>query len=670
MTLRQENIVPRGVVQLTNGEAAQAGEAASATNVRECEQALQVVGTPTAIGAVSSGHRLLLVFNDKLLTASGLEIFIDGEAVTTASSDIVGAVAIGSLVVVACSAGFIYLAERDGAWVTLDIADAMPQLTITTDTATSSANIAAHIFAEPYTQWAAPLADDDTAALAKALRTAWRQLTADIAAEGRHSAPMLVRWAVRLHDDTYLWISEPVRVGNETLTNADRISAQVRVDSDAGFTGTEATTLTLTHYALTFDVQNNVAADWLPLVKSIDVYATAEANLLNNSSALDYRCVTSATGTRSYALEMGLSRRGSDAIDRQLATSSWTLVATATVNDDDTGFDEFVHYTQAQTLTNEQCDHIGASMDVGSGVACATTAGGRLYYCTTNGDVVVSEAGNALVEAHRRTLFGMSPIAMAVVTHPLWSGGFGRYPVYVFTDDGIYAIPQSATLGTLGEARLVDRTVIEAGITPVEGGGDVWFASRHHQVCRLHGAQLTVMLRDTLPTALAWCNTYRELWITTADNYPLVVLPSGRTVTRTVDATQLYSDPRHALAVTDAGVVLNLEQETEGTMPVVWQSHPVPLHPLLGSVVQRVAWHLTSSDAQLTLILTGCRGIMSQELELARVEVSGAVSQPLAMMPMSQRARTATLRVAGAAASGTLLLPTLLWLAPARRKLR
>ena len=95
-----------------------------------------------------------------------------------------------------------------------------------------------------------------------------------------------------------------------------------------------------------------------------------------------------------------------------------------------------------------------------------TCQGQLVLLLPTGGDVVVTPPGNALVEAHRRSVTGTVPLAMAVVTKPLYSGGFGRYPVYVFTDDGIYAIPQSAT-GTLGEARLVDRTVIAAAVPAI-----------------------------------------------------------------------------------------------------------------------------------------------------------------------------------------------------------
>ena len=47
---------------------------------------------------------------------------------------------------------------------------------------------------------------------------------------------MLVRWGVRLVDDSYLWLSEPQRVGDITLGNADRVSAVVTTSSSR-FTG-------------------------------------------------------------------------------------------------------------------------------------------------------------------------------------------------------------------------------------------------------------------------------------------------------------------------------------------------------------------------------------------------------------------------------------------------
>ena len=655
--MKELRVEARGMAPLVNGEAAQCGEALLAQNVRESESSLQVTGNPVPCGAIAVGDRLLLLTDGHRVTCRGTTVKIDGAPVVTVEGNIVGAHAVGGLIVVVTTMGLTYLAARDGVWVELDPADAIPQLSIGTDVAMSNMTIDAYTFAEPYSQWRAPLADADRNVLTARLRTAWNAMAADIRAEGRYLSPVLVRWAVRLLDGSYLWMSEPVRLGDVTLGNADRIEATV-VTNGGGFTGIEATSLPMTHYSLDIDVTRGIAAEWLPLVASVDVFITDESQLLTASRSLDYRCLTRTTPGREYVLEMGLSRRSAAAITRELAASPWHLIARAPAGATMSGSD-FGAPDESLTMTNAQCADLGRLPSLGD-VVCSTTAGGRLYCCTRSGDVVVSMAGNALAESHRRRVTGTVPLSMAVVTKPLYSSGFGRYPVYVFTDDGIYAIPQSTT-GALGEARLVDRTVIADDVAPVEGGGVVWLLSRHGHLCRLDGSRLNVCLRNVDCTAMAWSGAYGELWLLPASGFPMVVLPSGRLSVRTVDAIQLYSDPRHAVALTDAGRMLDLEREQAVDMPVAWHSHPVSLHPLLGEAVRRVVWHVNGSNVELTLKVVGQRGIMAEDSDVCVMTVTGMVEQPLATPMVAVRSRTVRLQLDGVAATGTLLLPTLLY---------
>lgn len=657
LSKREERIVPAGMTLPCNGEAAHSGCASLARNVRQREQSLQVTGRPASAGSIPAGDRLLLVMGDSRVTCQGQVVKIDGVAVATVTGRIVGAHSIGGLIAVVTEDGLTVLAQREGQWVVLDGDGAKPRLSIGINTVTAHADIAPYTFAEPYTQWRSPLADADAHALAAMLRSGWNALAADAAAEGLHAAPMLVRWAVRLHDGTYLWMSDPVRVGDATMSNADRIVAQVTEDSH-GFTGTEQAVLNQLRYSLDISVQQGIDASWLPLVAAIDVFATDEAQLLTASRALDYRCLTRVAGTREYLLEMGLSRRSEGAIASQLSSSPWHLLATAPLGDQLSAV-VFVVPQEPLTLTNAQCAAIGGMSRL-DGVVASTSAGGRLYCCTRAGDVVVSEPGNVLVEAHCRRVQGAEPLAMAVVTRPLYSGGFGRYPVYVFTDDGIYAIPQSAA-GTMGEARLVDRTVIDSSVAPVEGRNAVYLLSRHGHLCRLEGARVEVCLRHVPASALAWCESYGELWMLRGQDVPLVLMPGGSLSERTVEAVALYSDPRHALAVGADGTLLDLEREDPAVMPVVWQSHPVAVDTLLSSSVGRVVWHLSGSG-NLSLRVTGQRGIMAQDRDVSLITVNGDIDQPLATAPMAVRMRTLRLAIEGTATTGTLLLPTTLYL--------
>ena len=652
--MRETRVVARGVVPLRNGEAARCGEACTAVNVRESESSLCVTGEPMMRGAITAGDRLLTLLGDQMVTCRGRTVLLDGAHGVEAGSDIVGAHVIGRLVVIVCRDGLLYLLPAgDGGWQVMDPADAVPQLTVGATVSTVSADIAAVDFVSPYTQWRAPLADADRDTLAGLLRTAWNALNADSRADGYRTAPVLVRWAVRLTDGSYLWMSDPVRVGDETQSNAERIAATVN-NSNSGFTGTQATTLLLKRYLLSVSITRGIPEAWQPLVAGIDVLVTDEAQLLSSSRTLDYRCLTRTVGTREYVLEMGLSRRSASAITQQLSSSRWTLIATAPA-----GSGTFVPPVEALTLSASQCSALATPLEL-SDVVCSTTAGGRLYCCTASGDVVSSAPGNALVEAYRRSVMGSVPLAMAVVTRPLYSSGFGRYPVYVFSDDGIYAIPQGAT-GRLGEARLVDRTVIAPGVAPVEGGGDVWLVSRHGHLCRLSGSRLAVCQRSVDYRGLAWCNAHEELWLLPGAGNAVVLMASGRLSERTVEAEQLYSDARHAVAVTARGDVLDLEREQPSMMAVSWLSHPIAMDALMGEWVRRVSWHVSGADVSLALRVTGQRGIMSQDVPMSEVTVAGTVDQPLASPVVVRPARTVRLSVSGLARTGTLLLPTLLY---------
>ena len=649
-------VVPRAMVPHANGEAARLGEAVLAQNVREQELSLQVTGVPAMVGAITPGERLLLMTGEHIVTANQTTVKIDGQPVATVEGAIKGAYLIGEVIVVVTSGGLIYLSQFEGEWTVLHPDDAVPSLAFSAATAVTRADVGAYSFAAPYSRWQAPLADADASGLERQLRAVWNALNADAVADGHHVGPMLVRWAVRLQDDTYLWMSNPVRVGDETLANANRIAAQV-VSNSSGFTGTESTTLAMIHYSLTVDVTSGISSAWLPLVKNIDVFATDAARLLSSSRSLDYRCITRTEGEREYILEMGLSRLSPDAITRQLDSLPWRLVATAPATAALSGGD-FAAPVEQLSLNSAQCATIGAMTRL-DGVVSSTAASGRLYCCTSAGEVVVSAPGNAMAQSHSQIVAGATPLAMAVVTKPLYSGGFGRYPVYLFTDDGIFAILQRST-GTLGEARLVDRTVIAADVPPVEGGGDIWFVSRHRHLCRLQASRVTVCQRHVTYIAMAWCNAYNELWLLPSRGYPVAMMASGAMSERTIDAASLYSDPLYALAVSDTGSLLDLEREKAAEAPVKWHSHPIALSPLMSRKARRVVWHLSSAGADLTLRVTGQWGIMAIDRDVSIINVTGTIDQPLATAPILVPARTLRLQMSGMATTGTLLLPTLI----------
>lgn len=176
--------IPRGMMPRTNGEAARPGEAGLAQNLREREESLQVTGQPTAIAAIGSDERLLTMSGDHVVScrADGT-VLIDGEVVARVDSQVVAAHAIGTMMVIVARGGLTYLLPDGNSWIVLNPADAVPQLSFGVSTQVSHSEISAVDFAEPYSQWRAPLAEADRLTLAGMLRSAWNALESDARAQ-------------------------------------------------------------------------------------------------------------------------------------------------------------------------------------------------------------------------------------------------------------------------------------------------------------------------------------------------------------------------------------------------------------------------------------------------------------------------------------------------------
>ena len=126
--MRELRVIARGMVPLANGEAAQCGEALLAQNVREQESSLQVTGQPAVTGTIAVGERLLLLADEHKVTCRGRSVKLDGVPVVTVGGNIVGAHALGDLIVIVADTGLTYLKQHEGAWRVLNPADAVPQL--------------------------------------------------------------------------------------------------------------------------------------------------------------------------------------------------------------------------------------------------------------------------------------------------------------------------------------------------------------------------------------------------------------------------------------------------------------------------------------------------------------------------------------------------------------
>lgn len=333
-TTKKLRIVPRGVSEVHNGESAVAGEAAALVNMRECEEALEVVGDPRSQEQLEAGDKVLLVDDDRTLLLRDNSVMWNELTVLETDGQVIAAHKVGPLVVVVTDEGNIMLRRTATGYEILDPSTAIPQIHITAaDQAMMTSAIPDYEFDTPYSAWQAPLSSADFNALNRLMSIAFTTLQSQAAAQGRFTGVLLARYALRLWDDNYLWISQPVMVGHDFISNSYRTTATVTY-SNSGFTGIESCNLSMNSYRLGITMVSGVASQWRHLVKAIDVLVSPVASLIDLRAGLDYRCiVTTSSGTRRYLLEMGPKPRSASAMLQTMLNGDWRVVASTTVLD-------------------------------------------------------------------------------------------------------------------------------------------------------------------------------------------------------------------------------------------------------------------------------------------------------------------------------------------------
>ena len=672
-TRNMKQIVPRGATQPCVSESAAAGEAAVALNVRECDNALRVVGQPPIIDNIATDRQLLLVDDERLLTLMGNRVMLDEQVVTTLDSDLVGAHRVGDLIVLATTSGLQWLRRTGEGYVVVSLSGACPGITLSAlESDTDSAAMEALTFDAPYTQWPATLSTTDVWQLTLRLRQAWSQLQQGMDAVGAFGGMMQVRCGVRLMDDTYLWLSDPVTLGSATLADSEPVVTDTTLDGTA-VTGLPATTLTRHRYRVGITVESGIADEWLPLVRAIDILATPCVSAVAVGGTAQYRCIAIGGSVRRPRLEFGLPAVSQGAITSRLSQSGWHVIASTSdlsslaqhrwVSDAVAASSEVVTpgvTSYVVTRSIEANDRLSAAQAMAIEQnftplqpVASMTCNGRLHCIDATGILSVSLPGNALVTARQRIVTGATVRALVPLSRAIYSNGFGRYPVALLTDDGIYALPLTGA-GSYGEPRLLDRSVIAPGCRPIEGDRDVYFVTHRGHLCRLRRGEVDIVWRNLGSCQMAWDDAHHELWARQADGTVLAVMPSGRVSYRTVACRQLYDDTTHALAVTAMGQVLDLTEEAESaSQPIEWQSHAL-LMPPPSEVVWQVMGH-----GELTLEVTGERGVSCHGFAVGRLRVNGHINAPLRQRLVSPPLRTVRLRVAGTAASGMLVMPAL-----------
>ena len=279
------------------------------------------------------------------------------------------------------------------------------------------------------------------------------------------------------------------------------------------------------------------------------------------------------------------------------------------------------------------------------------------------GTVAVTVVGNPLVVASTHTVGGETVRALAAACRPIYSSGFGRYPVYVFTRSALYALPQ-LTSGAYGDARLLHRGGIGEGGAVACGDSNVWFVDAADGcLCRVDGAKCSRVVRGVGADAqLAWNDVEGELVVLATDGTLSVVQAgSGRTAARSLTASSLYGADGHVLAVTAGGMVLDFAAETaDPSVSVCYRSHPVELNGGFPCRPQLALWRVMAQNASVRLAVRGERGSSCHGFVVGSVSASGNISAPIAIRLIAQPLRTVRLQISGNLPSGALLFPVTL----------
>ena len=361
-TANKLRIVHRGVAQLHNGESAQPGLAAVLTNMREREDALEVVGNPRSIDQLELGDSVLLVDDDRTLVLRDGNVVWNNVVVLNTAATVISAHKVGAMLVVVTSEGNVVMRRTASGYSTLNIDSALPQLHLSAvEQQAMTTTIPAFEFDQPYTAWQAPLATADVEAYSRLVRNAVATMQRSAASQGRFTGVMLVRYAVRLWDDSYLWVSQPLMVGHSLISANYRSTATV-TSSNNRFTGTEAFSLEVSSYRLGISVAHGIAAEWRDMVKAIDVMVMPQAALVDLNS-LDYRCVvTTSSGTRRYLLEVGLKPRSASAIVQQAMAGDWRVVASTACLDGSAFTAVNTAMASQQVLPGVRCDVVASQL--------------------------------------------------------------------------------------------------------------------------------------------------------------------------------------------------------------------------------------------------------------------------------------------------------------------
>ncbi len=250
---------------------------------------------------------------------------------------------------------------------------------------------------------------------------------------------------------------------------------------------------------------------------------------------------------------------------------------------------------------------------------------------------------------------------VASITSALSEGQFGEFSLYLFTEEGIWALKNGDTIVCYETQHQLNRISIPSNspIVPLENGilfitENGIFAIQGSTMQELlsfdeavyesltpitqQGAdnELTSILSDTTKLSefipgsqVAYNPTEGELICSHPDHsYSIVIHLATLHIYRSTRVfPHIYSDATHLLGQDESGNIYNLSQETfsENTQAIAWISRPITLQPESYQRWREVCWRMAADNGNLRLSVWGGNDAEGEFNLVSRADTTGGI---------------------------------------------
>ena len=219
-----------------------------------------------------------------------MEIGIDPAGTVTRRSAVLGHIApgecrcarVGEFLVVSDADGAIHYLKwnrRTSLYTWLDRLPDIPDFSVeAVEAAPREGTVPAVTFGNPVGDLRGGVPDEMARQVADAVETTLLRLRDDCGREGYWTGPLLVRFAVRMWDDTLLYLSTPVAVAPSSFIPWRRTSLPLLL-ADGSFTGTSATAVAMPRFRLRVSADAAAMGRWSDIASYIEIWVSRQPDV-------------------------------------------------------------------------------------------------------------------------------------------------------------------------------------------------------------------------------------------------------------------------------------------------------------------------------------------------------------------------------------------------------